>query len=79
MSAHYLGYGWDIIRNVTALNADSMLLNFALGAVKKCHKYQPSGKEGTRSLPAMPHCLQNPKWPPGGPKMGEVVWKGAYF
>ena len=22
--------------------------------------------------------LQNPKWPPGGPKMAEGVWKGVY-
>ena len=38
-------------------------------------KYQPSG---TRSPPATPHRLQNPKWPPGGPKMAEGVWKGVY-
>ena len=24
------------------------------------------------------NCLQNPKWPPGGPKMAEGVWKGVY-
>ena len=41
-------------------------------------RYQPSGEEGTCSLPAMPHRLQNPKWPPGGPKMAEGVWKGVY-
>ena len=28
--------------------------------------------------PATPHCLQNPKFPPGGPKMAEGVWKGVY-
>ena len=22
--------------------------------------------------------LQNPKWPPGGPKMADGVWKGVY-
>ena len=22
--------------------------------------------------------LKNPKWPPGGPKMADGVWKGAY-
>jgi len=22
--------------------------------------------------------LQNPKWPPGGPKMAEGAWKGVY-
>ena len=41
-------------------------------------KYQPSGEGGTRSPPATPHHLQNPKWPPGGPKMAEGVWKGVY-
>ena len=41
-------------------------------------KYQPSGEGGTRSPPATPHRLQNPKWPPGGPKMPEGVWKGVY-
>ena len=28
--------------------------------------------------PATPHRLQNPKWPPGGPKMAEGVWKGVH-
>ena len=40
-------------------------------------KYQPSGAGGTRSPPATPHRLQNPKWPPGGPKMADGVWKGV--
>ena len=34
--------------------------------------HQPTGKGGTRSPPA------NPKWPPGGPKMADGVWKGVY-
>ena len=42
------------------------------------HEYQPSGEGGARSPPATPHRLQNPKWPPGGPKMADGVWKGAY-
>ena len=37
-------------------------------------EYQPSGEGGTRSPPATPHRLQNPKWPPGGPKMADGVW-----
>ena len=37
-----------------------------------------SGEGGTRSPPAMPHRLQNPKWPPGGPKMAKGAWKGVY-
>ena len=40
-------------------------------------KYQPSGEGGARSPPATPHRLQNPKWPPGGPKMADGVWKGV--
>ena len=40
-------------------------------------KYQPSGAGGTRSPPAMPHCLQNPKWPSVGLKMADGVWKGV--
>ena len=28
---------------------------------------------------AMPHRLQNPRWPPGGPKMAEGVWKASNF
>ena len=36
-------------------------------------KYQPSREGGTRSPPAMPHCLQNPKWPPGGTIMADGV------
>jgi len=41
-------------------------------------KYQPSGAGGTRSPPATPHRLQNPKWPPAGPKMADGVWKGVH-
>ena len=41
-------------------------------------EYQPSGEGGTRSPPATLHCLQNPKWQPGGLKMADGVWKGAY-
>ena len=40
-------------------------------------KYQPSGAGVTRSLPAMLHRLQNPKLPPGDPKMAIGVWKGV--
>ena len=39
--------------------------------------YQPSGAAGTRSPPAMPYRLQNPKWPSGGPKIANRVWKGV--
>ena len=35
------------------------------------------GAGGTRSWHATPHRLQNPKWPPGGPKMANGVWKGV--
>ena len=45
---------------------------------KKEEEYQPSSERGTRSPPATPHGLQNPKWPPGGPKMADGVWKGVY-
>ena len=38
-------------------------------------KYHPRGKGGTRSPPATPHRLQNPKWLPGDPKMADEVWK----
>ena len=38
-------------------------------------EYQPSGAGGTRSPPATPHRLQNPKWLPVGPKMADRVWK----
>ena len=41
-------------------------------------QYQPSGEGGTRSPPATPHRMQNPKWPPGGPKITKGVWKGVY-
>ena len=46
--------------------------------LKRVFKYQPSGEGGTRSLPAPPHRLQNPKWPPGEPKMADGVLKGVY-
>ena len=41
---------------------------------EKKREYQPSGKGGTRSPPATPHHLQNPKWPVGGPKMADGVY-----
>ena len=43
------------------------------------HKYQPSGAGGTRSPPATPHCLQYLRWPLGGPKMADGVWKGFWM
>ena len=42
-------------------------------------KYQPSGEGAARLPPATPQRLQNPKWPPGGPKIADGVWKGVYF
>jgi len=40
------------------------------------YEYDPGGARGTRSPPATPHCLQNPKWVPGGPKWLRVFGKG---
>ena len=37
-------------------------------------KYQPNGGG---ALAQTPHHLQNPKWPPGGPKMADRVLKGV--
>ena len=40
-----------------------------------------NGKKEKTSLAAkgaLAHRLQNPKWPPGGPKMADGVWKGVY-
>ena len=48
-----------------------------LNYLTSMRKYQPSSAGGTRSPPAMPHRLQNPKWPPGAPKMADVVWNGV--
>ena len=33
------------------------------------------GALAPRSLPGTPHCLQNPKWPLGGTKRADGVWK----
>ena len=41
-------------------------------------KYQLSGAEGTRSPPAMPHRLHNPKWLSRGPKIANGAWKGVF-
>ena len=41
------------------------------GEISQTHytgKYQPSAAGGICSLPAMPHRVQNTKWPPGAPK-----------
>ena len=46
---------------------------------KQCNAHSAMcGEGGARSPPATPHRLQNPKWPPGGPKMAEGFWKGVY-
>ena len=37
-------------------------------------EYQPSGEGGTRSPPATPHRLQNPKCLPADPKMADGAW-----
>ena len=50
---------------------------FAKKQASISQEYQPSGKGGTRSPPATPHRLQNPRWPPGGPKMADGVRKGV--
>ena len=42
--------------------------------VQYFYKYEPIDAEGTHSLPATPHHLQNPKWLTGGPKMADGVW-----
>ena len=39
------------------------------------------GKKKKTSLApkgALAYHLQKPKWPPGGPKMADGVWKGVY-
>ena len=52
-------------------------------------KYQPSGEGAlahrlqrrtacNAAPPATPHRLQNPKWPPGGPKIADGVWNVVY-
>ena len=38
--------------------------------IRSSQEYQPSGAGGTRSPPAMPHRLQNPKWPLGALVIG---------
>ena len=37
-------------------------------------QYPPSGEGGSHSPPAMPYCLQNPKWPLGAHKW--PTWSG---
>ena len=56
---------------------NSIIHEQILMARKIREKYQPSGAGGTHSPPAMPHHLQNPKWPPVGLKMANGVWKGV--
>ena len=34
---------------------------------------------GTCALPALLHCLQNPKWTQGAPKIADGVWKVVYL
>ena len=72
MTFHALsGSGRDIVTTPTQLQPQPNSVGLDV-------KYQPSGERGTRSPPATPHRLQNPKWPPGGPKMADGVWKGVY-
>ena len=41
-------------------------------------KLVPRGEGAIRSPPATPHCLLNPKWPQGSPKMADGACKGVY-
>merc|ERR1711954_502032 len=57
---------------------------FVQGSPKTFFFLLPSQNEKNTSLAAKGalahslHRLSNPKWPPGGPKMAEGVWKGVY-
>ena len=57
---------------------NDLFREFPIVTMTMIQVYQPSGEGGAHSPPATPHRLQNPKWPPGGPKMAEGVWKGVY-
>ena len=50
-------------------------LHNAIRENREYREYQPSGEGGARLPPATPHRLQNPKWPPGAPKMAGGIWK----
>ena len=52
------------------------MIGFHINITEKKYKYQPSGEGGNPSPSAMAHHMQNPKGPPGGPKIADGVWKG---
>ena len=64
--------------NIPSLIENNSTINDPLEQSNIFTKYQPSGEGGAPYPPATPHRLQNPKWPPGGPKMADGVWKGVY-
>ena len=82
LSSHDAILGQLEINSNTCDNTDESEIIYDEFTTVKIHwepnEYQPSGEGGARYPPATPHRLQNPKWPPGGPKMAEGVWKGVY-
>ena len=50
------------------VNVCKLSVVYTAAACDEQVSYQPSGEGGTRSPPATPHRLHNPRWPPGGPK-----------
>ena len=72
----FFGPNW--LQKMAIMAFNSIFMHNCKPPYLRSTQYQPSGKGGTRSPPATPHRLQNPKWPPGGPKMADGVWKGVY-
>ena len=66
------------LRGIQKLNLAVSSMNTSLAAPGAlAHRLQRC-TACNAALPATPHCLQNPKWPPVGPKMADGVWKGVY-
>ena len=65
---------WTIV----VLEANFLNLPFLLSKPQLNHNSTQPNITCNAAPPAMPHRLQNPKWPPGGPKMSDGVGKGVY-
>ena len=65
-------------RNTPFLRFETKTLGQKHVSDKRFNKIPAQQCRDTRSPPAKSHQMQNEKWPLGGPKMADGVWKGVY-
>ena len=76
---------WRILSILFLINLQQLHRTMALITAEENYIFNPLEGENDTSLAAQGalahhlHCLQNPKWPLGGPKIADGVWKDVYL